>query len=133
MEKGGQIVKKEIGSKMTEVIAEVRLLKNWRLKSKFRFTLKNPKMEKQREYIEDKLKVHNSKVQMALKFYPQISFSMMTQEQCYKKLKDLNAPNFIDLEFQPFDKSVFDPTIDADFDIVVHWRRPSEFLHVDFS
>ena len=84
---------------MTEVIAEVRLLKNWRLKSKFRFTLKNPKMEKQREYIEEKLKIHNSKVQMALKFYPQISFSMMTLDQCYKKLKDLNAPNFIDLEF----------------------------------
>lgn len=108
MDKSNQIVKKEIGSKMTEVIAEVRLLKNWKLKSKFRFTLKNPNMDKQRQYIEDKLKVHNSKVQMAHKAYSLISFSMMTLEQCYKKLKDLNAPNFIDLEFQPVDKSVFD-------------------------
>jgi hypothetical protein len=31
---------------MTEVIAEVRLLKNWKLKSKFRFTLKNPNIER---------------------------------------------------------------------------------------
>jgi hypothetical protein len=45
------LVKKEIGPRKTEVIAEVRLLKNWRLKSKFRFTLKNPPLEKQREYI----------------------------------------------------------------------------------
>ena len=101
-------MKKEIGSKLTEVIAEVRLLKNWKLKSKFRFTLKNPNMDKQRQYIEDKLKVHYSKVQMAHRAYSLISFSMMTLEQCYKKLKDLNAPNFIDLEFQPVDKSVFD-------------------------
>lgn len=42
----------------TEIIAEVRLLKNWRLKSKFRFTLKNPSIDKQREYIADKLKIH---------------------------------------------------------------------------
>ncbi len=65
---------------MTEVIAEVRLLKNWKLKSKFRFTLKNPNIERQRQYIEDKIKVHLGKVQMALKAYPLISFSMMTLE-----------------------------------------------------
>ena len=41
------IVKKEIASRKTEVIAEVRLLKNWKLKSKFKFTLKNPNIEKQ--------------------------------------------------------------------------------------
>ena len=51
-------VKKEVGSRKTEVIAEVRLLKNWRLKSKFRFTLRNPTLEKQREYILEKLKQH---------------------------------------------------------------------------
>jgi hypothetical protein len=50
------LVKKEIGSRKTEIIAEVRLLKNWRLKSKFRFTLKNPPLEKQREFIQEKLR-----------------------------------------------------------------------------
>lgn len=45
------VVKKEIGSKMSEDICEIRLMKNWKLKSKFRFTLKNPPLEKQRKYI----------------------------------------------------------------------------------
>lgn len=70
---------------------------------------------------------------MARQIYPQTSFSMMTIDQCYKKLKDLNAPNFIDLEFPPIERSVYDKFVDHDFDIVVHWRRPLDFLHVDFS
>lgn len=73
-------VKKEIGSRKTEVIAEVRLLKNWKLKSKFRFTLKNPPLEKQREFIFDKLKVHIERIELARKIYPKTSFSMMNIE-----------------------------------------------------
>ena len=96
-------VKKEVGSRKTEVIAEVRLLKNWRLKSKFRFTLRNPSLEKQREFILEKLKLHHDRVEQARKMYPQISFSMMTVEQCCKRLKDLNTPFLIDLEFTPTD------------------------------
>ena len=96
-------VKKEVGSRKTEVIAEVRLLKNWRLKSKFRFTLRNPSLEKQREFILEKLKLHHDRVEQARKMYPQISFSMMTVEQCCKRLKDLNTQFLIDLEFTPTD------------------------------
>ena len=40
------IVKKDIGPFQVELVAKVRLLKNWKLKSKFKFTLKNPPMEK---------------------------------------------------------------------------------------
>ncbi len=40
------VIKKDMGSKSTEDIADVRLLKNWKLKSKFRFTLRNPPIEK---------------------------------------------------------------------------------------
>ena len=46
MASGGMIIKKEIGSKMTEDICEIRLLKGWKLKSKFKFTLKNPPLER---------------------------------------------------------------------------------------
>ena len=104
-------VKKEVGSRKTEVIAEVRLLKNWRLKSKFRFTLRNPSLEKQREYILEKLKQHQDRVEQARKMYPQISFSMMTVEQCCKRLKELNTPFLIDLEFTPTDFSIFDKMV----------------------
>jgi hypothetical protein len=54
---------------MTEDIAEVRLLKNWKLKSKFRFTLKNPPIEKQRKYIAQKLAEHNMKIEAARKVF----------------------------------------------------------------
>lgn len=52
------VVKKEIGSKASEDICEVRLLKNWKLKSKIRFTLKNPALEKQRKYLANKIVEH---------------------------------------------------------------------------
>lgn len=74
------LVRKDIGSRKTEVIAEVRLLKNWRLKSKFRFTLKNPRLESQKDFIQEKLRIHLEKVEEAKKVYPNISFSMMSIE-----------------------------------------------------
>ena len=45
----------------------------------------------------------------------------------------LNSTNFIDLEFEPVDNSVFDSNIDPPFDVVVHWRRTDEFLTSDFG
>jgi hypothetical protein len=127
------VVRKEIGSKCTEDIADVRLLKNWKLKSKFRFTLKNPPVEKQRKYLCGKLAEHNLRIEAARKVFGQFSFSMMTIEQCFRKLRDLNAQNFVDLEFEPGESSVFDQTVDNPLDVVVHWRRPQEFLTVNFQ
>ena len=74
------IVRKEIGSKKQEEIAEVRLLKNWKLKSKFRFTLKNPPIEVQKKFLMNKTLEHTYRVETAKKVYSQISFSMMTIE-----------------------------------------------------
>lgn len=53
------VVKKDVKPKTSEDIAEVRLFKNWKLKSKFRFTLKNPHIEEQRKFIGQKVAVHN--------------------------------------------------------------------------
>lgn len=63
-------------------------------------------------------------MELARKIYSHISFSMMSIDQCYKKLKELNAPNFIDLEFEPADKNVYDTMVDNPLDVVIHWRRP---------
>lgn len=41
--------------------------------------------------------------------------------------------SFLDLEFEPADVSVFDNTIDSPFNIVVHWRKPSDFMRADFA
>jgi hypothetical protein len=53
------IVRKDVRPKTSEDIAEVRLFKNWKLKSKFRFTLKNPHIEEQRKFIGPKIAVHS--------------------------------------------------------------------------
>ena len=68
-DKNAFIVKKEIASKGSEDIAEVRLLKNWKLKSKFRFTLKNPALDKQRKYLANKLIEHNTRLETAKRIY----------------------------------------------------------------
>lgn len=39
----------------------------------------------------------------------------------------------MDLEFEPTDSSVYDLSIDSPFDVIVHWRRPHEFMKSDYS
>ena len=34
-----------------EVVARLRLYKNWKLKSRFKFTMRNPSLEIQRKYL----------------------------------------------------------------------------------
>jgi hypothetical protein len=41
--------------------------------------------------------------------------------------------NFIDVDFPPVDRSVFDPSKGQPFDRMVHWRRPREFMIPDPS
>lgn len=123
----------DVGPFSAVLVAKVRLMKNWKLKSKFRFTLKNPAIEKQKEYLRKHIGEHRAKIDMAKKIYPNIPFSLMPLDHCDYRLKDLNAPSFLDLEFEPSDLSIFDKTFDAHFDVFVHWRRPHDFLHADFE
>jgi calpain-15 len=37
------------------------------------------------------------------------------------------------LEFPPQDRSIYERMVGNPFDIIAHWRRPQDFLHVDFS
>lgn len=42
--------------------------------------------------------------------------------------------NFIDGEFIPNDDSVFSDNVDtSNFETLVHWRRPKDFMEVDYS
>lgn len=58
LDKTGWIVRKEVGYNGGEDIAELRLFKNWKLKTKFRFTLKNPAIAQQRRFLEKKMLEH---------------------------------------------------------------------------
>jgi hypothetical protein len=61
-----------------------------------------------------------------------VPFSLLPLDKAEQKLKELNFPHYVDLEFEPTDLSVFDYTVDSPFDVVVHWRRPQEFMKADF-
>jgi calpain-15 len=53
-----------------------------------------------------------------------------------KEIEDevrLTGEKYFDLDFPPRDTSVFETNIDARFDVVVHWRRPEEFLHANYE
>lgn len=62
-----------------------------------------------------------------------VPFSMLPLDKCETKLRELNAPCFIDLEFEPSEISIYDKSVDAPFDVIVHWRRPLDFLKSDFQ
>ena len=74
------VFKKEIGPLQTELVARVRLMKNWKLKTKFRFTLKNPPIESQKQYLKKHLVEHKLKIDYAKKTYPIVPFSLMATE-----------------------------------------------------
>ena len=40
---------------------------------------------------------------------------------------------YIDLSFLPRRASVYDPLTENPFDIVVHWRRPTDFMITDYK
>lgn len=62
-----------------------------------------------------------------------VPFSLMSVEQIEEKLKDLNQECFIDLEFEPTENSVYDQGVDSPFDVVVHWRRPQQFMPINYQ
>jgi hypothetical protein len=49
------------------------------------------------------------------------------QEEILAKLKTTGT-NFIDVDFTPEDRSIFDPSKGQGFDRKVHWRRPRDFM-----
>ena len=56
---------------------------------------------------------------------------MSTQEIQDKVLTKFDK--FIDLDFPPTDQSIYETHIDSPYDIVMHWRRPEEFLKANYE
>lgn len=75
------MVRKDIGPYQQELVAKVRLLKNWKLKSKFKFTLKNPPIEKQKELIRKHLKEIKQKTEITKNILGQEPIPEMSVEQ----------------------------------------------------
>jgi hypothetical protein len=113
----------------SETVAVLRLFKNWKLKSKFRFTMHSPPLATQEKFLaryfaDIQKELANAKDKMA-KFPSDI---LPTSElEIHLKKHDLR---FLDVDFPPVDRSLYG-TQESPFDTLIQWRRPHEFLGLD--
>lgn len=56
---------------------------------------------------------------------------LMSDDEISKHITEFDQESFIDTQFPPEDKSIFDPEKGEAFDKVVQWRRPKDFLDAD--
>ena len=115
------------------VVAKLILHKDWKLKSKFKVLLKAPSKEIQEKYLAPHLDemeriIHNNS--SILKDQP---VSIMSLSNIQQQLIQHNI-NFVDPEFVPNDESIYSDYVDTtNFDSLVHWRRPKDFMEVDYD
>jgi calpain-15 len=98
-----------------------------------RFTLKTPAKAVQEKFLSIHLEELDRKVNTSTILLRKIPYSIMSIADINKFLS-ANGINFVDFEFTPADASLFSPMVDtSNFDTVIHWRRPEEFMVVDES
>jgi hypothetical protein len=117
---------------LTTVICRIKLKDNWRLKSKFRFTLTNPDKETQRAYIQNDKNAQKIQLKLFSQSFSSLPFNRMPLQLIADTIRN-KIDKFWDLEFPPDFRSVYDISIDSPLDVYVHWRRPEEFLHANYD
>ena len=105
----------------TKTVATLRLSSNWKIKSKFRFDMKNPPIEQQKQYIKSDSDKLDLNISNALK-YENLPTDHMPVTDIKSMIKTY-CTNYIDLDFMPTDPSVDKENL-FELDIIVHWRRP---------
>lgn len=117
----------EIDPRSKVVIATIALEANWKLSTKFRFTLKPPNPEVAKNMIEKEVKRLDRKIAQAKKELRLIDYNTFDPSTISSSLG-----SFIDPYFPPDDSSINKGT-DKVIDTVIQWRRPHEFLPGDFK
>lgn len=85
----------------------LKLYKNWKLKSRFKFTMKNPPLEVQRKYLINHIMALDKMTSLANKHLKDFPYEISTQEALNQKLNEVKI-KFVDIEFPPTDDSVFE-------------------------
>jgi hypothetical protein len=116
----------------SEIVAQLRLRKEWKLKSRFKFTMRNPPVEAQREHLMPYILKLNKVIENADKHLNRFPYEIMSIENLENQVKLMNT-KFLDIEFVPTDSSVYQQSIDSPFDVLVHWRRPEDYVWVDYA
>ena len=115
----------------SEIVAKLRLRKEWKLKSRFKFTMKNPPIEQQREHLMPYIVKLNQQIENADKYLSRYPYEIMSTESLENQVKNTDS-KFLDIEFIPVDASVHNQD-ENPFDVIVHWRRPEDFVWVDYQ
>lgn len=123
---------KTINPMSEEIVAILKLKKNWKLKSRFKFTMRNPTIEVQQEHLmPDIIKLENQ-IKVADKYLSNYPYEIMSTEALENQVKQMGM-KFIDIDFLPIESSIYNPSGGTPFDVIIHWRRPEEFMAVDYN
>ena len=116
----------------TQTVGILRMTRHWMLKSKFRFMIKSAPRSLQEQYLKKELQEINQKFEKAKQALIKIPISLCPLVEIENILFNQKI-DFIDIEFPPLDASIYKELNKEPFDQLLHWRRPSEFLRVDYA
>lgn len=93
--------------------------------------MKTPAKAVQEKFLSSHLEALDKKLTNSLVLLRKVPYSIMSVADINKFLM-ANSITLVDSEFPPYDTSLFSPMVDtSNFDTVIHWRRPEEFMEVD--
>eukprot|EP01022_Parablepharisma_sp_SALTPOND_P033003 TRINITY_DN88024_c0_g1_i1.p1 TRINITY_DN88024_c0_g1~~TRINITY_DN88024_c0_g1_i1.p1 ORF type:complete len:501 (+),score=41.00 TRINITY_DN88024_c0_g1_i1:1948-3450(+) len=113
----------------SEVVAVLRLFKNWKLKSKFRFTMHSPPIEDQRKYLSRYFSAIQGEIATTMEKVWKVPSDIIPTSELEIQLKK-HSMRFIDPDFLPTDTSLYGSQ-ESPFDTLIQWRRPEEFLALE--
>ncbi|OMJ87011.1 hypothetical protein SteCoe_11338 [Stentor coeruleus] len=133
LEDGAGLVKTTIIQAFeTQTVGVLRMTKHWMLKSKFRFMIKSAPRTLQEQYLKKELQEIIQKTEKARIVFGRLPISLCSLVEIENIILNQKI-EFIDTEFPPLDSSIFKELNKDPFDQLLHWRRPHEFLRVDYA
>ncbi|OMJ86345.1 hypothetical protein SteCoe_12132 [Stentor coeruleus] len=116
----------------TQIVGVLRMARHWMLKSKFRFMIKSAPRTLQEQYLKKELQEITQKTEKARITFGRLPISLCSLVEIENIILNQKI-EFIDTEFPPLDSSIFKELNKDPFDQLLHWRRPHEFLRIDYA
>jgi len=120
------IAKSTIQPFTLETVAILRLLKNWKLKSKFRFVMHTPSIEHQQKYLSKHLTKLKKEISITLELLKGFHSDILPLSMIELQLKR-HEICFIDPYFLPIETSLFGNK-NSPYKTLIQWRRPIDFM-----
>ncbi len=113
----------------SEIVAVLRLFKNWKLKSKFRFTMHSPPIPTQEKYLAKYFSDIKRETTQTLDKLAMVPYDVLPTTELEVQLMKREM-RFLDPDFLPSDSSLYGGR-ESPFDTLIQWRRPEEFVCPD--